>query len=140
MTTTKHIIDCDASPFVLDDSWSIEEHRQGGQLEWDIKNISLYLTESQETGSVARHELRKEFIDKPVLNTCVLDYLLKKCHLIPEEWKGKAILFWGTIYCRPDGVLCVLCLYWHFWRWNCYYCRLDFPDMDSGYPAAVLAS
>ena len=58
-------------------------------------------------------ELRKELSNKgvAVLNANVLDYLLARPGLIPEEWKGKRTYFFGTIYCRPDGEPCVRYLY-----------------------------
>ena len=62
-------------------------------------------------------ELREELKGKPVLNANVLDYLLKHPELIPEEWKGKAVFFWGTIYRDSRGNLCVRCLYWDGSRW-----------------------
>lgn len=115
----KHIIDCDADPF-CPESWQVVEHRKGGQLEWDPTKMELYLCEQEKTGSIQGNELRKILADKPVLNACVLDYLLANPHLIPEEWKGKAIFFWGTIYRSSDGNLYVRYLDWYGkgWGWS----------------------
>ncbi len=38
---------------------------------------------------------------KTGLSACVLDYLLENQELIPSEWKGKSIIFTGTIF--KDG-------------------------------------
>ncbi len=113
-----NVIDCDAASFVPK-GWSVEEHRKGGQFAWDPGKVSLYLSESQKNGSViSGNKLRKELQDKPVLNANVLDYLLEHPELIPEEWKGKYIFFWGTIYRGSDGGLYVRCLSWDGERWS----------------------
>jgi len=119
----KHIIDCDADPFVPD-GWSVEEHIKGGQFEWSAEQVELWLSEQQKGGSIVGNELRKLVKDKPAMNANVLDYLLKKenQHLIPESWKCKAVLFfWGTIYRSRRGDLYVRCLYWSGdeWGWGC---------------------
>jgi hypothetical protein len=113
----KHVIDCDADPFVPE-NWKVEEHLKGGQFEWNPEKVALYLSEGQKTGSVVGHELRKELAGKPVMNACVLDFLLAHPHLIPEEWKVKAIFFWGTVYRDSDGYLYVRYLYWDGAEWD----------------------
>ncbi|MBP7846152.1 MAG: hypothetical protein KA007_01810 [Candidatus Pacebacteria bacterium] len=115
--TTKHIIDTDIASFIPN-NWSIEEHRKGGQLEWNPEKISLYLSESQKTGRIVGTDLRKELSGMPVLNACVLDYLLANPHLIPEEWKGKCVFFWGTVYRDSNGSLYVRYLYWYGGKWD----------------------
>lgn len=134
----KHIINCDADPF-LPKGWKKEKHHQGGQLEWDPAKVKLYMSKKQRDGVIKGDELRQELENKPVLNACVLDYLLANPHLIPEEWKGKAVFFWGTIYRSSGGFLCVRYLYWDVSRWSWYYNWLD-DDWNSGNPAALLAS
>jgi len=120
IVVVKHVIDCDADPFVPA-GWKVEEHKKGGQLEWDPSKVSLYLSEYQKGGRfIQGYDLRKELEGKPVLNANVLDYLLDHPELIPEEWKGKAIFFWGTVYRYSGGSLYVRCLYWggSQWRWD----------------------
>ena len=115
----KHITNCDADPFVPDD-WKVEEHTKGGQFEWNTDKVELYRSDEQKKGPIKGNELRKLLKDKPVLNANILDYLLAHSELIPEEWKGKAIFFWGTIYRDSDGALCVRFLYWgdRGWGWD----------------------
>lgn len=111
IVTPEHIIDCDADPFVPE-GWSVAEHRNGGAFKWNATNVSLHLDEGQRDGRwIEGNKLRKELANKPVLNANVLDYLLAHPHLIPEEWKGKAVFFWGTIYCDRGGGLCVRYLF-----------------------------
>jgi hypothetical protein len=108
----EHVIDCDADPFVPK-GWKIEEHQKGGQFKWNSARMELSLDEGQQNGNVIRgHELRKKLVGKPVLNANVLDYLLAHPHLIPEEWEGKTVLFWGTIYSDAFGDIFVRCLCW----------------------------
>lgn len=138
----EHVIDCDADPFVPD-GWSVEEHQKGGALRWDIEtqNDALYLSKGQ-AGSkhIEGNELLKELTEKgvPVLNANALDYLLANPYLIPEEWKGQNVAFWGTRYRHCKGHLCVRCLGWRSGR--CIgghnWISLDF---SSDFPAAVRA-
>jgi len=134
-----HIIDCDANPFVPD-GWQVEEHIKGGQLAFDPAKINLYLSKGQKKGKVIQgHNLRKELKGQPVLNANVLDYLLAHPELIPEEWKSKAVFFWGTIYRGSDGGLYVRYLCWGGgrWDWRCRWLGSGFRGYD---PAAVSAS
>lgn len=68
-----------------------------------------------------------------------MDFYLANPHLIPEEWKGKAVFFWGTIYRDADGHLCVRYLYWRGGGWDWGYRWLDYV-WDGDGPAAVPAS
>ncbi|MDE2001222.1 MAG: hypothetical protein KGI60_01480, partial [Patescibacteria group bacterium] len=94
----EYLIDCDADPFVPN-GWLVEKHQKGGSFKWDAAQVKLYLSNQQRNDkAIEGNKLRRELVDKPVLNANVLDYLLANPHLIPEEWKGKAVFFWGTIY------------------------------------------
>lgn len=118
-----HVIDCSAEPFIPD-NWKVEEHTKAGDFTWDPNTVTLYLSKHQKNRLVFRHRsirghgLRDELKGKPVLNACVLDYLLVHTQLIPEEWKGKNVFFWGTIYRSFARFLAVRYLFWHEQRWN----------------------
>ncbi len=140
---TEHLIDLDTKPFVPD-GWSVEKHNKGGQFQWDGAKVKLYLARGQKNGKVIegnklRNKLRKELAKKHVFNANLLDYLLAHPHLIPEEWKEKAVFFWGTIYRDRGGGLYVRCLFWSGDGWN-----RDFGWLDRGWsggsPAVVDAS
>jgi len=140
-----HVIDCDKQPY-LPDGWEVAGHTRGGQLVWDASKVQLYLSDNQQNGkSIEGNKLRKELANKPVLNANVLDYLLANPHLIPEEWKAdgngntRYIFFWGSIYRRSNGDLCVRCLYWggDGWRWSRYWLGRGWRGRD---PAALVAS
>lgn len=142
------LVDCDADPF-MPSGWSVEEHKKNGKLKLEMqgadlylgeKKIVLYLSKKQRKGVIGGNELRKELDDKPALNANVLDYLLANPHLIPEEWKGKVVFFWGTIYRGSVGGLCVRCLCFFGgggWRSRCRWLDYDWHD---NCPAALRAS
>ena len=135
----EYLIDCDADPFVPKD-WEVVEHQKGGRFKLDPKKVKLYLSKHQKDGGVIRGEnLRKELAGKPVLNANVLEYLLANKHLIPEEWKGKLVFFWGTIYRGPRGHLSVRYLRWSGGEWYWYFYWL-LNDWSSGGPAVLRAS
>jgi hypothetical protein len=131
------LIDCDTNPFIPD-GWSVEEHKRGGMFKFNPAKISLYLSKKQKKGSIEGNDLRKELANQPVLNANVLDYLLAHPEFIPEEWKDKAIFFWGTIYRRSSGSLYVRCLRWSGSGWDsCYSWLCAFRSVS---PAALAFS
>ncbi|OHA60175.1 MAG: hypothetical protein A2589_00675 [Candidatus Vogelbacteria bacterium RIFOXYD1_FULL_46_19] len=134
----KYVIDCDADPF-LPDGWKVEDHQQGGILKWTESLIALYLDQRQQSGRCIGHDLRRALRNQKVLNANVLDFLLQHPELIPEEWKGKEVFFWGTIYLISDDNLCVRSLSWHGdeWRWSHFWPDFIWPN---NYLAAVRAS
>lgn len=140
----KHTIDCDVAPF-LPKTWDIHKEDQivsavCGKLEWDTAQVKLYLAKNQRSGELINGwQIREKLKGQPVLNACVLDYLLKHPELIPDEWKHKEVFFWGTIYRDAHGNLFVLCLRWvsKQWDWSGRWLNYDFNDSS---PAAVLAA
>ncbi|MFA6253597.1 MAG: hypothetical protein WC687_05055 [Patescibacteria group bacterium] len=135
----QHLIDCDAAPF-QPNGWSVEKHIKAGQFEWNPTKVKLYLAKSQKPGKLVEgNKLRKELEGQLVLNANVLDYLLAHPELIPDEWKGKAIFFWGTIYRNADGHLFVRYLCWVDGGWDWGNGWLGNGFVGSG-PAAVSAS
>lgn len=131
----ERLIDCDSAPFVPD-GLSVEDHKKGGMFKFNPEKISLYLSKKQKKGSIGGYDLRKELADKPVMNANVLDYLLARPELIPKEWKGKYIFFWGTIYRDSDGDLCVRYLGWNGSEWD-WYCNWLDNVFNFGSPAAL---
>jgi len=140
-----HIIDCDADPFVPE-GWTVEDHQKDGQITWDPSTFTFYLSKQQLGDKcIEGNKLRKELAKEPTLNACLLDYLLDRPHLIPEEWKKdqngntRYIYFWKTIYRYSDGDLCVRCLCFDGgrWSWGCDFLDNDFHSSD---PALVRAS
>jgi hypothetical protein len=124
------LIDTDVIPFIPY-GWSIGEHQKGGLFEWSGESYFLLLTKKQASGAVKGSQLQETLSNVPVLNACVLDYLIDNPHLIPEEWKAKKVFFWGTTYLNLDGVTFVRYLYNSIGgRWYCgsYWVGLDFSS------------
>ncbi|HNZ86642.1 MAG TPA: hypothetical protein PLD95_03430 [bacterium] len=126
---SEHIVDCDANPFAPNVNWLVESHQKGGQFQFDLSKIELYLSKKQKEGLIIGNDLRKELKNKPVLNACVLKYLLDHQELIPDDWKDKYVCFWGTIYKYFNNMLIVPHLYWNEYEWvwsfNCLECNFS---------------
>jgi hypothetical protein len=147
----KHIVDLvgDCMPASWKKGkWVIEKHVGEGQLELDLTKIQFHFSPNQKDGKMIEgNKLRKELENSkvPVLNACVLDYLIAHPEIIPEDWKvdenGNThyIYFWGTVYRDPSDNLCVRCLCWDdgAWNWNFSWLVDGWNDQN---PAAMLAS
>ncbi len=125
IAVVKHVIDCDAYPLIPYPNWKVEEHKKRGQVVWDPSQFKLHLSRNQRNGkSIEGNKLRKELESLPTENANLLDYLLERPHLIPEEWKTdengniRYIFFWGTIYRGSDVALCVRVLYFYEGHWQ----------------------
>jgi hypothetical protein len=105
------IIDCDSLPSIPDHC-CIEEHQKGGSFQWDPAQVALYLSSRQSRNKkVKGHNLQKDLSGRPLMNACILDFLLLHRELIPEDWKGKRVYFWGTKYRDDNGELFVRALW-----------------------------
>lgn len=144
-------IDLDVLPSLPFTGATIEKHTGGGNGKVAIekradglyvggKKIILYRSNRQ-LGSkwIKGHELREELTGKPVLNATVLDFLFEHQEFIPDDWKGNAVFFWGTIYRSAGGGLCVRFLCWSVGGWDRDYDWLG-DGWSSSSPAAVSAS
>lgn len=137
-----YLVDLDSAPFIPDGWSAVEEHKEGGQLKWDQTKVRLHLADGQKNGKyIEGNKIRKEIAKLSPYNANLLDFLLKKenQHLIPEDWKGKAVFFWGTIYRDSDGHLYVRYLSWSDRQWLSY-CYWLGHGWYGNHPAAVPAS
>lgn len=141
----EHLINCDAGPFIPN-GWSVLpdneqlRNRVRGSLKWDLAKTKLHLDKGQEGSKVlVGYALCEALKAERVLPANALDYFLAHPELIPEEWKDKAVFFWGTIYRDSDGDLYVRYLCWDGEQWDWGYDWLDGGWRDRG-PALVLAS
>lgn len=114
----ENLIDCDVEP-ACPEGYTVE-HKGGGNLKWEEWRVDLYRSQYQTTGDyhIQGHDLRKELEGKPVLNACVLDFLLANPALIPSHWKAERLFFWGSVYRRithhrRGGTLYIRYLYWN---------------------------
>lgn len=98
----KHIIDCDRDPIIPRHMYIADGgHCKGGLVQWDPSKIELLSLGCADTNAV-----RKElcwYKDDPVMNACVLDYLIAKQYLIPRECEHKHTFFFGTIFASSGG-------------------------------------
>ncbi len=135
----KHVVNLAVDPSVPIGFKGIEHHEKGAaDFEWNPAKVRLHLSENQEgANSIEGNKLRMELVEEVPFNANLLDYLLKNPHLIPEEWKGKYVYFWGTIYRDSLGGPCVLYLYLGGSNW-CWTCRWLGSRWDSFSPAACL--
>lgn len=105
----EHLIDTDAAPYTPE-GWAVVRHFGHGLWEWNVNAIKFL---SEELIANHRHgvdiqNVIEALVDRVALNANVLDYLLAHPELIPEDWNGKSVFFWGTIYRRLyDGRLFV---------------------------------
>jgi hypothetical protein len=143
ITPILHAIDCDADPFIPDGWIVLPEdqlpNRVKGIFTWEPTKVKLYPSKKKKGDRyILGHDLREELANQSVLNVNLLDYLLKpeNQHLIPEDWKGKYVFFWGTIYRSSYGSLYVRYLYWFDGAWGWGYGLLD-DDFSSRSPAAL---
>ncbi len=116
-----HLINCDITPIVTNKEWFVKQHNKDGLWKFNPKKVVLYLSEKQQKeGKVSGMELRAELRDtyKHVLNDNVLDYLLEHQEIIPEDWRDKKILFWGTLYSSNNGFLSIYSMYWDGFLWH----------------------
>lgn len=117
---SKHTIDCNAGAFIPDHSFEVHEHQKGDQIEFDALKIELY----KNSRDIKGFRLQKKLKGRKVLNANVLDYLMANPEVIPEDWKKDKegnpieVCFFGTIYRRSDGELCIRYLSWGIDKWS----------------------
>ncbi len=135
----KHTINTNKAPSIPYDGWKIESHKKMGKITITKDSLRLYTDPEQEKGYVVGNELLKRLTDKPILNATVMDYLWEHQELIPEEWKGKYVYFFGTVYRGSFQSLCVRYFYWSDGAWHRSYRWLGY-HWDFRNPVASLAS
>lgn len=116
-------VNLDANPIcpinlkIADDKYQIASRATStieiGSVDDVRRLVSLYLDRGQMKGNdfVGRN-LKKKLRGQPVYSAALLDFLLFHPNMIPDEWKGKFIYFWGTIYRGSGDYLYVRYLFW----------------------------
>lgn len=132
------VIDTNRTPFVPP-GWEVVEHKKDGLFLCEPKAIELHysqwqLQQQRNRSLFTGYELREKIADKPLLNACVLDFLLAHPDQVPAEWKGKDVYFWGTIYKRMSGLLAVRCLLSYSSIWD------DFLWLDADFRGNAYAA
>lgn len=139
-------IDCSGKPFIPQ-GWTYDENDKDrvksafrGKVKAGQIFANLHLEEGQKTGVVNGETLKLALEGKLVLTAHCLDFVLRpeNQHLIPDELKGKALFFWGSIYRHSGGCACVRFLCWDGEQW-CWDGGWIGNDFDAGSPGALLA-
>ncbi|MFC1632935.1 hypothetical protein ACFL1U_02220 [Patescibacteria group bacterium] len=133
----KHVIDLDADPFVPE-GWTYDRHIAQGQFEWDPTRIELFQSEEQKQRMISPQSVRKALRGMPVLNANLLDYLLAHPELYPEVWGDMQVIFWGTVYCSPNGGFYVRYVRRWMGKLETEYIHVDSPLVNAC--AAIFAS
>lgn len=87
------VIDCNNPVFSTDKVFPAL-HNKDGKLKWDIELQANALLKVDNL----THDKLERITGLPVLNANVLDCLIKRQYLVPNEWNGKVIHFLGTRY------------------------------------------
>ncbi len=132
-----YTFDCTASPFTPP-GMEIVMH-SGGKFEWDPHKIKLYTPQhSQGDNLVSGYDFLRELAGKKTLNGTALEYLLSSPFLIPREWRGRQILFLGTIYKDRAQTYYSSTLFHDGGRWIASSLQLDYEVYASSLAVAVL--
>jgi hypothetical protein len=93
------------------------EYDQKKKVFWNARRIKdhIYLHSSQGENKKGCREMYEKFKDEPVLNYCALKYFMRNQNLIPQEWKGKNILFLGTVFFFDKTGLASLYVPYLYW-------------------------
>jgi hypothetical protein len=108
-------------------SWT--KHQTNGSWRFDKSEVGICLTESQKKdGRVLAQDVAKELIKETLMNANLLDFYLDHTEHIPNDWKGRNVVFCGTVYKNGFGVLYFRYLYWDGEDW-----LDDFENVSSTY-------
>ena len=115
---------CKKYSLLIPDGWTVVDDVATADFNMKKFKIKKFLKKNE--SYISGEELRKRAIDlKANLGFKVLEYVLEHQSQIPEEFRNYWIYFTGTLLRRPDGVLCVACLYFDGDRWVLRFAWLD---------------
>lgn len=106
-----------------------------GLWKWEPRKVLLFRARSRKDDK--GYCLPEKFAKKKVLGAHALDFLLARLHLIPKRWKGRRVLFLGTIYSSVYGDLFVRCLFWDGEKWASGYQLLNSNWSNKDYAAVA---
>jgi len=138
--TQEHLIDCEANP-ILPEGWTIIRHYKFGIVKWNIDNVSLYVVPKlqEKRNKIRGYDIRDATEGRFALNINAMKYLLRRQCLIPENWRDKAIVFWGTIARDHKRFPQVFYMYWdtESKRWKRSFAWVG-AEFDKDNPAILL--
>lgn len=103
-------IPCNTTPFIPDGLY-IVEHRKFDFFNLNPNYTKLDLSRKLRNMSNSGKNIKEHLSKKFVMNVNILDFIIENPDLIPENWKGKEIYFWGTIYAIESSAdIVIACL------------------------------
>ena len=126
-------IDCSGLAPMIDSGWKLtEENQKNEAFEFSLSNVKLVSCGSREnkiSGKTLLNELKEK-----AFSSYLLDFLLKNQSLIPAEWQGKTIIFFGTTYwdSSTPPILAVLNMKFYDGAWESGTSYID-DNFDGGY-------
>jgi len=125
-------IDCSGLAPMLDSGWKLVNPNQKNEaFEFSLSNVKLVPCGSREN-KVNGKALLSELKEK-AFNAYLLEFLLKNQNLIPTEWQGKTIFFFGTTYWdnSTPPLIAILKMKFYDGNWESGASYLD-DDFDGG--------
>lgn len=134
---TSYVFDCNALPFTPP-GMRIVMHN-GGQFEWDPQKVKLSSLKHGQDGRLVRgYDFLRALAGQKILNGTALEYLVSSPFLIPWEWRGRRILFSGTVYADHAQMYYCSVLSREGLRWIASFQSLDYGVYASSFSVAVL--
>jgi hypothetical protein len=108
-------IDCNSKPSTPDTYVLVSSQPDGNYIlnPTDIKFLSF---ESKTTATKGSDMIKK--LDGKGLNACIFDYLMDHQDMVPETWKGKEIVFTGSVFKDAGGNELMRAMYWWNDEWS----------------------
>ena len=126
-------IDCSGLAPMIDSGWKLTaENQKNESFEFSFANVKLVPCGSREnkiSGKTLLNELKEK-----AFNAYLLEFLLKNQNLIPAEWQGKKIIFFGTTYwdSSTPPVMAVLNMKFYDGAWDSGTSYID-DNFDGGF-------
>ncbi len=120
-------IDCNARPSVPD-SYYFVSSQPDGDFYLDLNEVKFQSFESKTTATKGADMIKK--VGNKGMNACVFDYLMNNKDLIPEAWRGKEIVFTGSVFKDAGGNELMRAMYYWDNEWTAKVVYLSEPYDD----------
>ena len=115
-------ISCSNDPNLPDKSWSVLSNPPVGDIA-DFSQVKFKLIKLEEGSKI--NDAKKLTESKTGFNDCVLQQLIKNSELIPADFKGKSIIFTGTLFADGGGSKLFKTLTDENGKWECGKCYAE---------------
>lgn len=111
---------------------------KNGVSEYTIGNIEALKSEHHDNNElISTSTMIDDFSNRKFPNSATLNYLLKSPRLIPQDWLGKRLYFWGSRYVIPGSAECVAYIVWDGKKWISRLNPVDFTAEEGDYVLVV---